>query len=294
MMRKMNNSKLLILMLLLGLVMTLVVPTTWAQDEGEGETTEEVAEDSHGEEGADAAEESGGSPLDALGINQGFLIAQIINFLIIFGFLTLILWRPVVRMLDNRNEKIAQGLEDASVAAKARMNAEQEAEKVLADARTEAARILDEARNRGEELAQTIKGEADGEASKILESAREDAAQARDVELAGLRDQVVNISTALASRVIGENLDAGKQQALVNDFFSSIPAEAQGLSGDVEVISAMPLNDDEQARARDQIGGDVTFRVDPSILGGLVVLSGDKVIDGSVRSTMGDLVGRLN
>ena len=87
------------------------------------------------------------------------------------------------------------------------------------------------------------------------------------------------------SKLIGEALDEKKQQALVNDFFAKVPAEAKALSGDVTVVSAMPLSDDEQAKAKQEIGADnVTFRVDPSILGGLVVRSGDRVVDGSVRS----------
>ena len=100
--------------------------------------------------GTALAAEEGGGPLDALGINAGFLIAQLVNFGLIFVLLTALLWRPLVNMLDARAAKIQKGLEDAQAAANARLNAEAEAEKILQQARTEAQQVIDEARGRGD------------------------------------------------------------------------------------------------------------------------------------------------
>lgn len=241
-----------------------------------------------------AAEDSG-NPLASLGINNGFLIAQFVNFGLLLTILTLFLWRPMTNMLDERSAKIQKGLEDAAAAASARRNAEAEAEKILAQARTEAAQIVDEARGRGDEVAKSIENEARSEADKIREEARVSAQGERNAELAGLRGQVAAISIAVAQRLIGETLDEKRQQALIDDFFSQVPADAKSLSGKVEVVSAMPLSDDEQARVKKEIGADdVTFTVNPSILGGLIVRAGDRVVDGSVRSSLSDLAVRLN
>ena len=240
------------------------------------------------------AAEEGGGPLGALGINQGFLIAQLFNFGLIFILLTVFMWRPLVNMLDARSAKIQKGLEDAQAAANARMNAEAEAEKILQQARTEAQTTIDEARNRGEEVARQVQQEARTEADSIREEARQAAVEERDAQLAGLRSQVAAISIAVAQRLIGEALDEKKQQALIDDFFAKVPAEAKSLTGDVTVVSAMPLSEAEQAKARKEIGADnVNFEVDPSILGGLVIRSSDRVVDGSVRSGLGQISQRL-
>jgi F0F1-type ATP synthase delta subunit len=56
----------------------------------------------------------------------------------------------------------------------------------------------------------------------------------------------------------------------------------------------MPLSESEQAKAKQEIGAqDVTFTVDPGILGGLIIRSQDKVVDGSVRSGLSEIAGRL-
>ncbi|MBI5669981.1 MAG: F0F1 ATP synthase subunit B [Chloroflexi bacterium] len=263
-------------------------PAAETQVEGEGAVGEEAAA-----EGEEAAAEEGGG-IAALGLNAGYLIAQIINFGIIFGALTLLLWRPITTMLDARAAKIAKGLEDAQVAANARLNAEAEAERILASSRADISRAIEEGRARGEEVARQIEAEARTEAERIRNEARQAAEAERNQQLADLRGQVADIAVAISQRLIGASLDGNRQQALINDFFAKLPANARGLSGAVEVTSAMPLGPDEQARIQRELGAEaVMFKVDPSILGGLVVRAGDRVIDGSVRSGLDELAGRL-
>jgi len=236
----------------------------------------------------------GGSPLDSLGINLGFFIAQLVNFGLIFAALTFFLWKPMTNMLDARSAKIQKGLEDAAAAASARKNAEAEAEKILAQARSEATQIVEEGRSRGDDVAKGVETEARKEAEKIREEARMSAQAERNAELSGLRGQVASISVAVAERLIGESLDEKRQKALIDDFFTKVPEGAASLSGDVQVTSAMPLADAEQTKVKKEIGADnVEFVVDPGILGGLVIRSGDRVVDGSVRRGLNNMAERL-
>ena len=235
------------------------------------------------------------NPLENLGINPGFLLVQIIAFIVLYTLLTRFIYDPLANMLRERRARIAKGLEDAEAAANARMNAENEAEQILAQARSEAAQIVEEGRSRAEEVEKEIKSTANAEAEDIRADARKAAEEARDAELANLRDQVVAISVALSQRMIGEALDEKRQQALIDDFFSKVPDEAKSLSGHVEVVSAMPLGDKEQEKVKKETGADdVTFKVEPNILGGLIVRAGDRVVDGSVRSRLTELAGRIS
>jgi F-type H+-transporting ATPase subunit b len=242
------------------------------------------------------AAEEGGGPLDALGINGGFLVSQWINFALVFGGLTVFLWKPITNMLDARAAKIEKGLEDSAAAANARRNAEAEAEKILSAARQEANQIVEQGRQRGEDVAKQVEADARTAADKIRTDAQTEAASRRDTELASLRGQVTDISVAIARRLIGDSLvDKSKQQAIITDFLTKVPAAAKNLSGSLEVVSAMPLDAKEQDAVKKQLSGsDVTFSVNPAILGGLVIRSGDRVVDGSVRSGLSDLSSCLN
>jgi len=282
-MRKPTGLKrLLILLTLLTLLLAVALPLVTAQ-EGGGET-----------DTAQVAEDAGGGPLQALGINLGFLIAQVINFAIIALALTAALWNPAVNMLDSRSQKIQKGLEDAAAAARARQNAEAEADKILAEARVERQRMLEEARQQGEDVKKGIESEARQEAERIRVEANAEAEATKSAALADLREDVLQISSAVAGRILQDKLDAQKQAKLVSDFFSKVPDSAKNLSGKVEVTSAMPLTDAEQKQVESTIEADsYDYSVDPGILGGLIVRSQDKVVDGSVRGSLNDLTGQL-
>lgn len=252
------------------------------------------AQEGAAEVAAEPAAEAATSPLTPLGINPGFLVAQILNFLVIFVLVSVFLWRPLMNMLDSRAAKIQKGLEDAAAAANARRNAEVEAEKIRSEARADVQRLIEEARGRAEEVGKAIEAEARTEAEKIRTEARAAATAERDRQLGELRSQVAAISIAAAQRLIGENLDQQRQQTLINDFFAKVPAEARALSGALTVISAMPLSDEEKARVQAETGAsEISYTVDPAILGGLVIQAQDRVVDGSVRSNLNALAGRL-
>lgn len=288
-------KRLLVIFAVLALVLGLFPAFALAQEGGEGAeetTTEEVAGDDHSEGEEEHSEEGGG--LSALGINMGFLIGQIVNISLLTALLGTLLWRPAVNMLDSRSATIQKGLEDAAAAARARQNAEAEADKILAEARAERQKVIEEARQQGEEVKKGIESEARQEAERIRTEAQQDARTARDAELSSLRDQVIKISTAVASRVLQEELSEDKQRALVSDFFSNVPAGAQDLAGTVEVISAMPLTDDEKSKVESAVKADAyEYTVDPAILGGIILRAEDRVVDGSVRGNLGNLSGNL-
>jgi F-type H+-transporting ATPase subunit b len=297
----MHNSQLFKRLLLVVLVLAsllMISAVAFAQEAtpaAEGETHSETTApaEAEGEEGA--AEEAATSPLTPLGINMGFLVAQIINFGIIFFVMWRFGWPAIARLLDERAAKIQKGLEDANIAANARKNAEAEAETIRSNARSEIAKAIEEGRSRGEDVRKQIIAEANTEAERLRAEARSSAEAERNAQLAGLRGQIAAISMAATNKLIGESLDSKKASSLIDTFFSSVPKSALQMGGNVEIVSAMPLSDAEQNKVKSEIGAsDVKFIVDPSILGGLIVRSGERVVDGSVRNGLSELAGRLN
>jgi len=236
--------------------------------------------------------------MEALGISPGLLIVQIIAFMIVFLTLNAWVYKPLLEMLKIRRETIAQGLEDAHVAAEARADAEKGATKILADAQADASKIVREATERAASAAKDLQITAEAEAVRLRESVVAQAEEERNRMLGDLRGQVAALAIAAAERLIGDSLDEKRQRELVDQFFSGVKSgkvvvlEGADSKGEAaEITSALPLTDEEQAAVKqgvlDKIGAEsVTFRVDPMILGGLVVRVGNKVLDDSVSGKL--------
>jgi F-type H+-transporting ATPase subunit b len=236
--------------------------------------------------------------MEALGINLGLLIVQIIAFIIVFLTLNAWVYQPLLNMMETRKQKIAQGLEDARVAAEARADAEKQASKIIGDAQAEASRIVAEATERAVTAGKDVKAAAEAEAIKAREAATAEAEVERNRILGDLRSQVASLAIAAANKLVGEALDEKKQRALLDEFFAGVKSgkvvvlDNAGFRGETaEVTSALPLSKaEEDAVCQDvlaKVGArDVNFRVDPSILGGLVIKVGDKILDGSVAGKL--------
>jgi F-type H+-transporting ATPase subunit b len=117
---------------------------------------------------------------------------------------------------------------------------------------------------------------------------------------------VAALAIAAANKVVGEALDEKRQRALIEEFFSGVKSgkvvvlEGESVSGAAaEVTSALPLTSAEQETVKKDItaklGGSasVAFKVNPNILGGLVIRVGDKILDGSVAGRLEGLRASL-
>jgi F-type H+-transporting ATPase subunit b len=229
--------------------------------------------------------------MEGLGINLGYLIVQIGAIIVLIVLMRGFAYKPITRMLEERQARIAKGLEDARQAAIARENADVEAKKVIDEARAEAAQIRSDAVIQAEETASGIVSKANADAKTILANANEEALEERNRILGDLRTQVASISIAAANKLVGESLNEKRQHEIIADFFAKVPAGVAELKGETaEVTSALPLTEAEKNTVKKTVNiKEVTFKVDPAILGGLVIRVGDQVLDDSVASQMTEL-----
>jgi F-type H+-transporting ATPase subunit b len=239
--------------------------------------------------------------VEGLGINLTVLVAQIFNFLLLFLILRGVAYKPMVKFLDGRREKIAKGLEDARRAEERLANIEKDYQSRMDAARADAQKMVAEMTANAEKNAAAIAAKANEDAVKIKATAQEEAETERNKALADLRSQVVTLSMAAANKLIGESMDEKRQRSLVNEFFSGVRegkivllepgVKLEGAKA--EVTSALPLALDEQVAIRADLATrgtlNVDFKVDPKILGGLVVRVGDRVVDASVSGQLESL-----
>jgi F-type H+-transporting ATPase subunit b len=229
--------------------------------------------------------------LDNLGINLGYLILQILGFIIIFLVIRGYALNPILKVLEERKARIAKGLEDARQAAIARDNADAEAKKMMEEARLRADKEVQTRIATAEESAKAITAEANVEAKAIIARAGEEAEEERNRILSDLRSQVAAISIAAANKLVAEKLDDNRQRQIIADFFAKVPANVAGMKGESAVVtSALPLTDAEKDNVKQTLNvSNVEYKVNPSILGGLVVRVGDQVVDDSIASQMSGL-----
>jgi F-type H+-transporting ATPase subunit b len=240
--------------------------------------------------------------LAQLGLNLGYLLVQIVCFFIIFVVVRAWIVKPLQGLLERRRTTIAQSLEDARIAAEARANAEKDAAGIIADAQVKAAHLISEATERADAAMLEVRAESENEISKEREAVLDEVEQERNRMLGDLRGHVAALAIAAAQKLVGETLDEKRQHALLAEFFSGVKSgkvlvlEGSNISGaSAEVVSALPLTQDEMEIVKKDImskmGSQATvdFRIDPSILGGLVIHVGDKVLDGSVAAQLEDL-----
>ena len=227
--------------------------------------------------------------MDALGINLGYLLVQIFGFVIVLIVLGAWVYKPLIDMLEKRREMIAKGLEDANVAAEARANAEAKAETILAEAQSKASGVVSDGSKKAEQAVKDIKVAAEAEAVEIRKKAVEDAEQEREALLGEVRGQIAALAMAATQKLLGEALDDKRQHVLINEFFSGIKdgkVVVEIADGDAVITSALPLTDTEKATLSQTLKGELEYKVDPAILGGLVIKVGDKVLDSSIAGKL--------
>ncbi len=237
--------------------------------------------------------------MEALGLNLGYIFVQILNFAVVFVVLRAWVYQPILGLLDRRRQAIAQGLEDARQAAEARANAEKEAAAIVAEAQVKASQLVREATEKADVVARDLKSAAEAEAAKVRSNSLAEAQSERERILSDLRGQVAGLSMAAAQRLIGQSVDEHKQHAIINEFFSGVrggqivvPCDPAASGESAEITSALPLTNDEKAAIQQDVlskigsQGSISFRVDPLILGGLIIRVGDKVLDSSVAGQL--------
>ena len=158
--------------------------------------------------------------MEKLGINPGLLIAQLFNVIILVVLLSRFLYQPVLNMLNERTRRVQESLKEAEQVKEQLARANQDYDAKLAQARQEAAAILAQAQERAKLQEQEIVAQARQEADRIRSDAREQSVQERDQLLRDLKNQMAELVTVTASRVLGEELKSNHDKLIADSLAS--------------------------------------------------------------------------
>ena len=152
-----------------------------------------------------------------LGINIPVLIAQIVNFTFLLLVLRLFIYKPVLKMLDERRERIREGLSAAERGREAAAEANRDAAAQIDAARAEGQQIVAQAQQVAQRLQEEGRAQAAVQADALIERARTEIQLERDTAIAELRREFADLTIAAAEKVIGQSLDRTAHQRLIDE-----------------------------------------------------------------------------
>lgn len=158
----------------------------------------------------------------SLDLNWGLIVTQIIGFLLTVWILKAFAWKPLLKMLDDRKEKI---IGDISGAEKIRADAESlldDYNDKLRDIEAEARSKIQEAVSDGNRIAAEIREQAREEARLIVEKSREELSRDLAKARVELRDDMVGMAITAAEKIISTKLDETEQRRLLEDFLKEV------------------------------------------------------------------------
>jgi len=152
--------------------------------------------------------------LEKLGIDWRLLIAQIVNFLILLTVLYKLLYKPVLKMLNDRTTRIEKSLADAAKIESNVKQADEERMQKIVEARKEAQKIIEEAKKEAEKVKQDLVAEARQEAEKILTAGKTQLEAEKENVLKGIRKEVAGLVIAGTEQVLQDIVDDNMHKAI--------------------------------------------------------------------------------
>ncbi len=136
------------------------------------------------------------------------LIAQAIVFALFIWFTARFVWPPIMRAIDDRRKKIADGLAAAEQGSKSLDDAQRKIAQLDAEARGRAQAMIAETERHGQQIIEEARAQAKVEADRVIANARAEAEQAMQRAKETLRDQVAALAVAGAEQILRKEVNA--------------------------------------------------------------------------------------
>jgi F-type H+-transporting ATPase subunit b len=149
--------------------------------------------------------------------DPGLFIWTIITFLVLVALLAKFAWRPLLAALDRREKLIARAIDDSEKARADLERVQQDAAKLLANARVEGEAIVARSRAAADRLGEELRQKASAEAAGILKQAEREIQLETTRAIEQVRREAVELSVAIASKILHRNVSAEDNRALIED-----------------------------------------------------------------------------
>ncbi|UFT98948.1 F0F1 ATP synthase subunit B [Radiobacillus kanasensis] len=159
------------------------------------------------------------------GLLTGDMLVQLFFFLVLLALLRKFAWGPLMNVMKQREDHIANEIETAEKNRQEAERASREANEQLKQTRQEAQAIIEEAKKAGQKQEQDIIASARKEADRIKEAAQEDINNEKEKAIQALQDQVATLSVQIATKVIEKEISAQDQEKLISEYIKEVGEE---------------------------------------------------------------------
>lgn len=146
------------------------------------------------------------------------LIGQMISFAVFVWFTMKFVWTPIVKALEDRKAKIAEGLAAAERGHHEQELGQKRAKEIMQQAKAQAAEIVNQAQKRAGEIIDEARQEGRAEGSRLVIAAKAEIEQETNRAREDLRQRVADLAVAAAERILQKEIDAKAHASLVDSF----------------------------------------------------------------------------
>jgi len=162
-------------------------------------------------------------------LTLGTILAQMLNFFILVWILARFAYKPLVSMMQERKERIAKDLADAQAARNEAEQFKADYAAQIANARQEAQQIVEKAVPQAEATTREQLATAREQIEREKERARQDIVNERDRAMNNLRNEVISLSVAMATKVVAKDMDSETNTKLIEDAIAKLDSKTIGL-----------------------------------------------------------------
>ena len=157
-----------------------------------------------------------------LGLDHKLIIAQIVNFVLLLVILQRLAYKPVLKILKDRTEKIEKSLKQAKKIEEELKNTEETKIAEIKKAKEESQEIIKEAYETSEKRSQESIERTKAKTQEIVEKAKQEIKAEKENSVQEAKKEITDISIRIARKIIGENIDKNKQKDLVDDVLKKV------------------------------------------------------------------------
>jgi F-type H+-transporting ATPase subunit b len=154
----------------------------------------------------------------------GLYIWTILTFLGLLILLRILAWKPLLAMLQERQNTIAKSLDDAKQARQELERIHAEQQRILAEARSQAESIVAQTRDDANRLRDELKQKAQSEAAGIVKNAEKQIALEASRAVQQIRKEAVDMSVAIAAKLLQRNVSRADNERLIDETFRQLEA----------------------------------------------------------------------